>query len=81
MFSYFFFYLSQVFGTFFDLQLFADFAADLLLDLIQLLLDHGVRQVQVVAQTQPLCHQLAPGIPLKEGNMGEGEERQQEECN
>ncbi len=65
-------YLSQVLCSFFDLQLLADLAADLLLDLVQLLLDHGVGQVQVVSQTQSLRHQLAPGIPLKEDSRGGG---------
>ena len=66
------FYLSQVLSSFLDLQLLADLTADLLLDFVQLLLDHSVGQVQVVSQTQPLCHQLAPGIPLREESTGRG---------
>lgn len=72
------FYLSEVLGTFFDLQLLADLASDLLLDLVQLLLNHGVGQFQVVSQTQSLRHQLAPGIPLKEDNRGGGGGKKEE---
>ncbi|KAG7277375.1 hypothetical protein CRUP_033330 [Coryphaenoides rupestris] len=57
-------YLAQVLRALFDLELFADLTADLVLDLVQLLLDHGIRQVQVVSQAQPFRYQLAPGIPL-----------------
>ena len=59
-------HLTQVLRSLLDLELLADLAADLLLDFVQLLLHHGVRQVQVVAQAQPLGNQLAPGITLGE---------------
>lgn len=71
------YYLAQVLCSFFDLQLLADLAADLLLDLFQLLLDHGVGQVQIVSQTQSLCHHLAPGIPLWEERR---ERRRKKKC-